>query len=163
MLSVISRLLVLMLVVSLPIQGWASSRMALAMAIGHGTSPGASAVDHDHGPAHGAPAVHGHSREHSGAQGALHAHHGAADEPGTPPASASADCCVGHHDGHPGTHGPDSGHTPCGESCHCCISMALPALMLQLTVQNPPADWYRVADCAFTQVSAPTPDKPPKG
>ena len=134
MLSVIRRLLVLLLVVSLPVQGWASSRMALAMAIGHGSD-----------------------------QGMFHVHHGAADEPGTPPAAASADCCVGHDSGHFGTHGPDSGHTPCGESCHCCISMALPTLTLQLTVQNTPADWYRVADCAFTQVSAPTPDKPPKG
>lgn len=160
MLSVIRRLLVLLLVVSLPVQGWASSRMALAMAIGHGSSPEASALGHDQEPVQRAGAAHDH---HHGGHDATHAHHGATDEPGTPPAAASEDCCVSHHDGHPGTHGPDSGHTPCGESCHCCISMALPTMALQVKVQNPPGDWHRITECAFAQVSAPTPDKPPKG
>ena len=156
---VIRRLLVLMLLVSLPIQGWAASRMGVAMAgMMMPTVAGAAAV---------------------------HDHHRAVHEAGTPRTLAPADCCASHDAGHAAAHAAhasahssgnpsahssehaghavDGGHASCGESCHCCISMALPAVTPLLKVQSPPADWQGAAACAFAQISAPTPDKPPKG
>ena len=126
MLSVIRRLLVLLLLVSLPVQGWAASRMGVAM-----LAPADCCAGHDAGHA------------------TTHAAHSSAN--------ASA-----HSSAHTG-HAADGGHGSCGENCHCCISMALPAMTPLLKVQSPPADWQGVAGCAFAQISAPTPDKPPKG
>lgn len=155
MLSVIRRLLVLMLLFSLPVQGWGASRMGVAMA--------------------------GMMMPTVGGAAAVHDHHQTVLEAGTPQALALVDCCASHDAGHAAAHaapasanssahssGPtghavDGGHASCGESCHCCISIALPAITPLLKVQSPPADWQGVAGCAFAQISASTPDKPPKG
>ena len=145
--SVIRRLLVLLLLMSLPIQGWATSRMALAMATGHGSGAvGAVGAVSASAPEPG----HLHSAGHA------HAAHMNADAPDAPDTS---DCCAGHH----AEHAHDGTHASCSDTCHCCIGTAPPATGLHLPVQHPPADWLGSQVCAFADFTAHAPKKPPKG
>ncbi len=127
----------LLLMVCLPLQGWAAMTMAVAMA----------AVPHAHtstGPVQQqAAAAVGHH-----AHGADHHAHGmqGACCPDTADAAESAG----------GSHGP------CGDSCQCCITAAPPATAVALGVQAPLADWDGSAPSARLQAVAFTLDKPPK-
>jgi len=145
MLTVIRRLLTMLLLVSLPIQGWASMRMAIDMAVGHAVHQGAA------GPSAEPIAT---ALSHAGHAG--HVGHDRDAEQG----GHASDCCATHDDASAGSEGS---HGACEDSCHCCISSAPPATGLQLHLQGPPLGWLGLSPCGFAQATAHALDKPPKG
>lgn len=135
-------LLLWLMLIAVPFQGFASAAM---LACAHRTTQGA--------PAAAAPAA-GHDAMHS-------AHHGHDHEHGVAPAGQAAS---GHHDMHdPGAQKPADHHAQCGSCAACCFGAAMaPATIpaasaVSLPVPRAPAGASRLA-----AVDLDLPERPPR-
>ena len=142
------RLLLLLLMACLPIQGWAAGRMAVAMVAlqaSHASpaAPAAMEGSSPHVPVHQV-SPHDHGAAPDRVPGMAH---GAAHECGADAKDAAGSNA---HAGH------------CGDTCHCCISAAPPAAAFGLNGRLPTGDWAARAPSPWHTVPTATLDKPPK-
>jgi hypothetical protein len=126
-------LLLILLVLAIPVQGWAAARMSLQMAAAH---LDASAMPHG--------STHDMASMGDAAPGLDPVHH----------------ACCPEEDGAFGPDGSGTGH--CAESCHCCLVAALPQpLGDPAPVAVCQRALPHVAE-PLTGGDSATPDKPPK-
>ena len=165
--------LLLLLMVCLPLQGWAAATMAVSMAgsmagsmalpaqAHHQAQAGAATV---HPLAPSAAVQHGHEGDkfHVGHQ-VHHGHHGhqAHDQHGGDHHAHGmmGACCAEPNDAADSAGGT---HGPCGDRCHCCVSAAPPSASAVLGVHAAPTDWGGTAPSGRPQAVAFALDKPPK-
>ncbi|MFM8343787.1 MAG: hypothetical protein ACKOB5_04650 [Betaproteobacteria bacterium] len=130
--------LLLLLMVCLPLQGWAAATMAVSMA---GFMAGSMAL-----PAQVHHGQHGH-QTHDQHEGDHHAH------------GMKGACCAEPSDAADSAGGTQG---TCGDRCHCCASAAPPSASVVLGVRASPTDWGSTAPSARPQAVAFALDKPPK-
>lgn len=130
--------LLLLLMVCLPLQGWAAATMAVSMA---GFMAGSIAL-----PAQVHHGQHGH-QTHDQHEGDHHAH------------GMKGACCAEPNDAADSAGGTQG---TCGDRCHCCVSAAPPSASVVLGVRASPTDWGGTAPSARPQAVAFALDKPPK-